>query len=103
MRDLSKPLSPTFGDEKKKPKNKNCSPTNMDACEGVGGPGAKGPKGKPGSSKEKPKGRMFGKWMSGKKRKDAYYRSEQMRGAYDSSGGTKNKSVDEKLVPNRRN
>ncbi len=97
MRDLSKPLSPTFGDEKKKPKtkkpkNKNCTPTNMDACEGVGGPGAKGPKGKKGGPKKKPKGKMFGSGMSGKKREAAYYRSQQMRGAYASSGGTKNKS-----------
>ena len=90
MRDLSTPLSATFGDEKKKKNNnKNCTPTNMHACEGVGGPGAKGPGGKKGGPKNKRKGKMFGSLMSGKKRKAAYATSKQMRGAYPSSGGGK--------------
>ena len=91
MRDLSTPLSATFGDEKKKggSKNKKCTPTNMEACEGVGGPGAKGPGGKKGGTKNKRKGKMFGAGMSGKKRKAAYATSKQMRGAYPSSGGGK--------------
>ena len=80
MRDLSTPLSPTFGGDKKKKKkkggskNKNCTPTNMHACEGVGGPGAKGPGGKKGGPKNKRKGKMFGSGMSGKKREAAYDR-----------------------------
>jgi len=67
MKRLDTPLAATFfpnggGDKKKKKKNnggknKSCTPTNMKACEGVGGPDAKGPKGTKGGPKPKPKGK----------------------------------------------
>jgi hypothetical protein len=80
MKRLDTPLAPTVfpnggGDKKKKKKKeKVCRPGNMKACEGVGGPDAKGPGGKKGGPKKKRKGRMFGSGMSGKKREEAYYR-----------------------------
>ena len=55
MRDLSKPLAPTFGDPVKKnggSKNKSCTPTNMKHCSAYGD-NAKGPKGKKGGKKPK--------------------------------------------------
>ena len=94
MRDLSKPLAPTFGDPVKKngsSNNKSCTPTNMKHCSAYSD-NAKGPGGNKGGSKKKRKGKMFGRFLSGNKTEDAYYRSEQMKGAYPSSGGTKDKS-----------